>query len=397
MSTIFSLAAFAAVFAQMEPEVVEMLVKGDLKNAISAAEDVVVKENLQRIQNVDRLFMSKLEGMTGSEISFMRDGVEEKGNLVKVEGGRLFIRVQKEEVGASVTYPVSVRALPIERKMEQINIPEEYRNLVLGVREFKARNYSAASAYFSRTGAHEGVLSDAADKHSNWMLSLWKACIDGDLKAVEGAVAKGADVNGRMSMKVLERQTGRVGKIETTPLIQAVKSKDLEIIRLLLRSGADVDAANSMGVAPVMIAIFDSKDDDLSVLELLLQSNADLQTRDKSGNTPLAGALAAKRNKAAEMLVKYGADVNSPRTDGATPVIVAVAMNNADGFLFLMDKGADMTRRHSGGWTVFDMDRSGLDPRIKAVLDRLSPPRKESQAPGLTLPGRGIQILPGRN
>ncbi len=394
---IFFLAGISVVFAQMEPDVAEMLVKGELMNAISTTADQDVRENLERIHDMDRLFMSKLEGMAGTEISFMRDGVEEKGTLVKVEAGRIFVKVVKEDIGASATYPLSVRALPLERKMEQIDMPDEYRNIVLGVREVRARNYAAALAYFSRSGGNKEVLSDAADKHSGWMLSLWKACIAGDQEALEATIAKGADVNGRMKLDVLDRRTGKLGKVETAPLIQAVKSKDIEIVKILLHGGADINAANSMGVTPVMVAILISGDEDLSMLELLLQSKADLKVRDKGGNTPLAGAIAAKRNKAAEMLVKYGADVNATRADGITPVMLAVVSNNVEGFLFLMEKGVDMTRRHPGGWTVFDMDRSNLDPRIKAVLDRLSPPRRESKdSPGLIMPGRGIQIVPGR-
>jgi hypothetical protein len=52
--------------------------------------------------------------------------------------------------------------------------------------------------------------------------------------------------------------------------------------------------------------------------------------------------------------------------------------------------GADVTIRHPQGWTVLDMNRNRMHPKIKAVLDEMAPQKKRRPS----FPG--VNIVPRR-
>ena len=386
----------ASLHAQMEKETAAMLVKGELSNAISATADQTLKDNLGRLLKVDELFLEGLADMQEVELTITNQGREEKGTVVKVEGGSIFVRVVKEEIGASTTYPVSVRSLPPEQKMAAIKLPPEFQHIYFAVRSLKSRNYAAAIHHLSRTGSYADALETAADAECGHMISLWKAIAGEDLQKLEDVMPKVADINAKQLIEAFNQRAGRIEKIETTALLQAVKTQNKDAVSMLLKNGAKVNIPNSNGVTPVMIAVLLQKEDP-AVLEMLIRAGANLRACDNAGNTVLTGAIAARKNQAVELLLKHGADINQTRPDGITPIMMCIMANNPEAFLLLQEKGADMTRRHPDGWTLFDLDRSHLDPRIKTVLDTISPPK----APRSTSPGfpgiDGIKVVPRRN
>ena len=74
-----------------------------------------------------------------------------------------------------------------------------------------------------------------------------------------------------------------------TPLCWAAMVNDPEATRLLIRSGADVDATNDDGGTPLHAAAFLGR---FGVVEILLESGADTSLRNRDGGTALDGASA---------------------------------------------------------------------------------------------------------
>jgi len=79
-------------------------------------------------------------------------------------------------------------------------------------------------------------------------------------------------------VRELLKQSGR------TPLHLAASRGHLDVARLLVESGADVDARSEFGYTPLHVAAMEGY---LDVARLLVESGADVDARDKKGRTPL--------------------------------------------------------------------------------------------------------------
>jgi uncharacterized protein len=94
-----------------------------------------------------------------------------------------------------------------------------------------------------------------------------------DVSAADARLAAGDDPN-------------QADDEDFTALHFAAQERAVEVARLLLDRGADVDAVNSYGNTPLFTAVFNSQGDG-SVIELLRASGADPLRENLSGQTPI--------------------------------------------------------------------------------------------------------------
>ena|GEM_PF-6763375 len=145
--------------------------------------------------------------------------------------------------------------------------------------------------------------------------SFMDAIIAGDESAVIAQIKQGANVNLRDANS-------------TTPLMYAVQGKNINIVRLLLDHGADVNAVDNYkgkygGNRP--IDLIDLHFDNIEMIKLLVEHHADCNISD-GGETPLAAKIrtlgsASKENVAVlKYLVSACADINVPDGGGKTPL-----------------------------------------------------------------------------
>ncbi|MFW5693983.1 MAG: ankyrin repeat domain-containing protein [Alkalispirochaeta sp.] len=71
---------------------------------------------------------------------------------------------------------------------------------------------------------------------------------------------------------------------EITPLRYAITNEDYEMVRYLVRNGADVNQANRAGWTPIMTA---ARTGNREILGFLLDEGADLHARTEDGTTPV--------------------------------------------------------------------------------------------------------------
>lgn len=103
---------------------------------------------------------------------------------------------------------------------------------------------------------------------------LFDAVCRRDRKAIELLLAHGADPN-----------TGTTYQDEDVTCIgRAIKDNELEILRLLVKAGADPDFALRCTGTPVITAI---RNDNLAALKMLVRSGADPCLADPFGRVPL--------------------------------------------------------------------------------------------------------------
>lgn len=86
----------------------------------------------------------------------------------------------------------------------------------------------------------------------------------------------------------------------------------------------------------------------LDIVTLLLKKGADINARDKDGRTPLHEAMAYRRYDVARFLVENGADMTLKNKNGETPLISIVFMDNrklaVDLVRFFIEKGFNISR-----------------------------------------------------
>src|SRR4051812_44608769 len=92
-----------------------------------------------------------------------------------------------------------------------------------------------------------------------------------------------------------------------TYLFEAVRRNQGDVAEALLRHGADVNASDSLGGTPLMLAVI-TIDTDTSLTRVLLDAGADRNTTDNTGATPLLRATINKSVPLVRLLLEKGAD-----------------------------------------------------------------------------------------
>jgi Ankyrin repeats (3 copies) len=206
---------------------------------------------------------------------------------------------------------------------------------------------------------------------------IWEAAAAGDLGAIERHLANGADVN------------GRGGKYRSTPLHRAALAGRAEVVELLIRRGADVNAHEADNSAPLHAAALFGHE---TVVHLLVQNGADVNVANNRGETPLGVAtldegtarfiasmiqieldegLGSRRAAIAEYLRQRGATAG--RKAGVADMLMQIPLFNHLWFLWflwwlvlgLAAVSALGARRRSGcprGWSSRPPATSGWSP-----------------------------------
>jgi ankyrin repeat protein len=192
--------------------------------------------------------------------------------------------------------------------------------------------YSSTPLHWSVYSNHIDVvkllLSKGADVNArsrSFVTPLFLAVWNGNAEMVKLLIAHGADVNAKDNESFtplhIAAMSGRQGIVESFPaeganvnvkeyevgltsLFLPTQEDRIETMKLLLASGADVNAKNKFGYTPLHIASYHGQ---IRATELLLASGANVSVRDNSGQTPLDIATVYKRTEIADILIKSGA------------------------------------------------------------------------------------------
>ena len=125
-------------------------------------------------------------------------------------------------------------------------------------------------------------------------------------------------------------------------LIDAVKARDVAVVRSLLKGRANVNAAAGDGATALHWAAYH---DDRELLELLLAAGANVNAANDLGITPLYLASANGNPVLVRALLDKGADPSAASETGVTPLMEAARTGSVDAVRALLAKGADVNAK----------------------------------------------------
>jgi len=154
--------------------------------------------------------------------------------------------------------------------------------------------------------------------------------------------------------------TAVYGQAEVTPLMIAAGNGNTEIVSLLLKHKANPNLLDAEGKTALWNAIYSRKVD---VVRLLLANGANPDQPRRDGYPPLVIAIGNLQDKdIAAALLDARADANAKDKSGMTPLHYAVEFNRKDFVELLLAKGADPNVRNNAGRTALDLAKVGLPP-----------------------------------
>jgi uncharacterized protein len=142
-----------------------------------------------------------------------------------------------------------------------------------------------------------------------------------------------------------------------TDLIDAVKAGDSASARLRLAAGASADSRDGESTTVLMLAAHAG---DLTMVKVLIESGADVNACDERGWSPLAKAVynpELKRGFAdvVQALIDAGANIESAIGYGVRPLMLAAGYGETDVVEALLKAGADVRASNEGGYTALMM------------------------------------------
>ncbi len=204
--------------------------------------------------------------------------------------------------------------------------------------------------------------------------ALFAAAEAGKPAAVRMLVRHGANVNARNAT-------------ETTPLFQAVKNDSSgdaeETVRVLLESKASPNLCDENGRTPLHLAV---EKENLEIVRLLVGAGADVNARSRDGFTPLSGVThgmvdprrfyrpdrdPTKRAEILKYLVENGANVNQLGYGDVPPAFWLVAWSDLELLRWIVEEKDALTTGRFRGETALHQAAGRARPEVvQYLLDR---------------------------
>ncbi|CAK9115057.1 unnamed protein product [Durusdinium trenchii] len=180
------------------------------------------------------------------------------------------------------------------------------------------------------------ILDYCAPEKANWQ-ALHLACENNQVIEVTSLLQKPQNPNG----------TG--ADIDRPPMFLAAERGHLEVVRLLLEAGADLNAATQCGHTVLMFAAQNGHPD---VVRVLLEAGADPKAATQDWATALMFAAQNGHPDVVRLLLEAGADPNAATRCGHTVLMFAAQNGHLEVARVLLEVGADPNAAMQDGATA---------------------------------------------
>ncbi len=185
------------------------------------------------------------------------------------------------------------------------------------------------------------------------MTHLVQAIWEDDMDALKRLLASGAEVN------AVDDGVGR------TALGEAVATGKLEFVQALIQAGADPNVRRPGGRTPLL-----SVDEDATpeIIGALVAAGAKVNLRDEEGNSALHAVAGVEKSEVVRALLNAGVRVNGRNKRGRTPLMIAADAGYLDNVKELLWAGADTSRRDNDGKTALMLAEESSRDAVVALL-----------------------------
>ncbi|WP_108823516.1 ankyrin repeat domain-containing protein [Dysgonomonas sp. Marseille-P4361] len=199
--------------------------------------------------------------------------------------------------------------------------------------DFWLRRGAEVESYYNSVSGHYFMIRETP---------LMRSAIQGNLELAKILVAHGADINKR-------------GEQELTPLIFASQSGNLELVIFLIEQKADMHAVDYQKKNVLMHAAYCGNND---IIDFYISQGFSINSKDKYNRTPLiitslysfdemSGSdifedLEERVYQTTKLLVERGADINVKDFEGMTALMFAVSGGYLKVVEYLLSQGANL-------------------------------------------------------
>ena len=150
----------------------------------------------------------------------------------------------------------------------------------------------------------------------------------------------------------------------------ALESGSIDMARLLLAKGADVNFATKNGATALHGAIAGG---DRESIEFLVDNGADVHRMADDGRVALQMAFDSGDRDLVEYLLRHGADINTSARDGRRVLHKALERGDNEMFRFFLEQGADIKLPARNGKMALDfaIENKAGHETIEAILERM--------------------------
>lgn len=202
--------------------------------------------------------------------------------------------------------------------------------------------------------------------------ALFFVCKKGNVEIAEYLIKTcGANIEQRGQYEVLEDRSIHC----VTPLWCAAVSGKLDVVKCLIRLGANINALSDTGSTPVRSACFMTH---IEIVQYLVENGADIRKPNFNGGTCLINSVQSAQ--LCTYLISKGADVNARDIQDKTALHYAIQEHRLETSQLLLESGADVFARSrylddalqtaclKGAHQIFDY----LKNRIEYSYERLA-------------------------
>ena len=150
-------------------------------------------------------------------------------------------------------------------------------------------------------------------------------------------------------------------------VFQAIEDGDIEEVQKYIDEEGDIDIRVG-GWSPLHKAI---SWNEIDIFKLLLKVGADVNILENNGWTPIYSAILYNREEMFKPLLKAGADVNIPDNNGRYPIDWVIEDKNIEIIKLLLDNGAEVNFKKLKQTDEELYNKYYLKPRMGVMYDLL--------------------------